>query len=63
MEQRYYRSTKIANIASPVFGFILSIPGLVALILRAVRNGNGLPLLTFLIFGLSLVISYAVFTL
>ncbi len=63
MEQRYYRSTQIANIASPAVGFILSIPGLVALILQAVRNGNGLHLLTFLIFGLSLVISYAVFTL
>ncbi|MDA3832517.1 MAG: hemolysin III family protein [Spirochaetales bacterium] len=63
MEQRYYRSNQIANIASPAVGFILSIPGLIALILHALSNGNCVHLLTFTIFGSSLVISYAVFTL
>jgi hemolysin III len=63
MEQRYYRSTQIANIASPALGFILSIPGLVALLMHARSDGNGVHLLTFIIYGMSLVISYAVFTL
>ena len=63
MEQRDYRSTQIANIASPAVGFILSIPGLIALVLHAISDGKGVHLLTFIIFGSSLVISYAVFTL
>ena len=63
MEQRYYRSTQIANIASPALGFILSIPGLIALLVHARSDGNGVHLLTFVIYGMSLVISYAVFTL
>ncbi|MCW8859478.1 MAG: hypothetical protein OQK97_07220 [Deltaproteobacteria bacterium] len=61
MEQRYYRSTQIANIATTVVGFILSIPGLVALILHALSNGNGVHILTFIIFGSSLLTSYALF--
>ncbi len=63
MEQRHYKSTQIANVASPALGFILSIPGLIALLLHAHNNGNGMHLLTFIIYGMSLVISYAVFTL
>ncbi|MDX2479471.1 MAG: hemolysin III family protein [Desulfuromusa sp.] len=63
MEQRYYRSTQIANIASPALGLILSIPGLIALLLHARSDGNGVHLLSFIIYGMSLVISYAVFTL
>ncbi|MBE0577116.1 MAG: hemolysin III family protein [Desulfuromonadales bacterium] len=63
MEQRHYKSTQIANIASPALGFILSIPGLIALLLHAHSDGNGVHLLTFIIYGMSLVISYAVFTL
>jgi hemolysin III len=63
MNQRYYRSTRIANIATPAVGFILSLPGLAALIVQALRDGNGLHLVTFAIYGLSLVLSYAVFTL
>ena len=63
MEQRHYKSTQIANIASPALGFVLSIPGLIALILHALRNGQGVDILTFIIYGSSLVISYAVFSL
>ena len=63
MEQRHYKSTQIANIASPALGFVLSIPGLIALILHALRNGRGVDILTFVIYGSSLVISYAVFSL
>ncbi|MBN2644285.1 MAG: hemolysin III family protein [Desulfuromonadaceae bacterium] len=63
MEQRHYKSTQIANIASPAFGFVLSIPGLIALILHALSNGQGIHLLTFIVYGSCLVISYAVFTL
>ncbi|PLY01443.1 MAG: hemolysin D [Desulfuromonas sp.] len=63
MDQRDYRPTRIANIASPALGFILSIPGLIALILHALRNGTGVHLLTFILYGTSLVVSYALFTL
>jgi hemolysin III len=63
MEPSEYKSTRIANIASPALGFLLSIPGLAALIIQALRHGTGLHTLTFSIYGLSLVISYALFTL
>ncbi len=63
MDQRYFKATQIANVTTPAVGFILSVPGLVALILQALRNGNGYHIASFSIFGLSLVISYAVFTL
>lgn len=44
-------------------GFILSIPGLIALTLHVLSNGNGVHILTFILSGWSQVISYAVFTL
>ncbi len=63
MDQRYYKPTQIANTLTPAVGFLLSIPGLVALITHALSSGNGLYIVTFTIYGLSLVISYAAFTL
>jgi len=63
MKPQHYKSTQIANVASPALGFILSIPGLITLLLHARSEGNSVHLLTFSIYGLSLVISYAVFTL
>ncbi|SHJ92501.1 hemolysin III [Malonomonas rubra DSM 5091] len=63
MDQRYYKATHIANIITPAIGFALSIPGLVALIVQAALNGEGLHVVTFSIYGCSLVISYAVFSL
>lgn len=63
MDQRYYKATLIANIITPAIGFALSVPGLVALIIQTLKNGTDLHVVTFSIYGCSLVISYAVFTL
>lgn len=63
MEPRHDKATQIANILTPAIGLALCIPGLVALIIQAARNGGGLHVVTFSIYGCSLVISYALFTL
>lgn len=63
MDQRYYKSTQIANTLTPAVGFLLSIPGLVALIAHAFKNGNSWHIVSCTIYGSSLVISYAAFTL
>lgn len=63
MDQRYYKPTQIANTLTPALGCLLSVPGLVALIAHAIRNGNGWHIVSFTIYGLSLVTSYAAFTL
>lgn len=63
MDQRYYKPTQIVNTLTPALGFLLSIPGLVALIAHAVSNGNSWHIVSFTIYGSSLVISYAAFTL
>ncbi|MDZ4729373.1 MAG: hemolysin III family protein [Xanthomonadales bacterium] len=48
------------NIYSHVFGLILSLVGLVALMYRAAQNGSGVELFAVGIFGLSMVCLYAV---
>ena len=63
MDPRHYKATQIANILTPAIGLALSIPGLVALFMQALSNGNGLHVVSVTIYGCSLVISYAVFTL
>lgn len=63
MDQRYYKPIQIANTLTPALGFLLSIPGMVALIAHASSNGNGWHIVSFTIYGSSLVISYAAFTL
>jgi len=63
MDERHYRSTQILNILSPATGFLLTIPGLAALILHAVRNGDVWHVVSFTVFGSALVISYGIFTL
>jgi len=63
MDQRSYKLTQIANTATPAIGLLLSLPGLILLIKRAVENGNGWHLVSCSIYGATLVISYAVFTL
>ena len=63
MDPRYFKATQIANVITPAIGLALGIPGLVGLIMHALSNGTGLHVATFAIFGLSLVISYALFTL
>jgi hemolysin III len=63
MDQRHYKPTKIANTLTTGAGLLLSLPGLVALIVYAVRNGNEWHIVSCTIYGSSLVISYAGFTL
>jgi hemolysin III len=48
------------NIYSHVFGLVLSLVGLVALLYRAAKNDSGMQLLAVGIFGLSMVFLYAV---
>ena len=63
MDQRSYKLTQIANTLTPAVGLLLGLPGLFLLIGRAVENGNGWHLVSCAIYGATLVISYAVFTL
>ncbi len=63
MDQRYYKFTQLANTLAPAVGWLLSLPGLVALIIHAARNGNGWHIVSCTIYGSSLVIAYAAFTL
>jgi hemolysin III len=63
MDQRYYKPTQIANAVTPAVGFFLSVPGMVVLINHSISNGNSWYIVSSAIFGASLVISYAVFTL
>jgi len=63
MDQRYYKSTQIANTLTPAVGGVLSLPGLVVLVSHAVSNGNGWHIVGCTIYGASLVISYTLFTL
>ncbi len=63
LHPRYYRSTQIANTLPSGAGFLLSLIGLAALIVHAVRNGDGWHAVSFAVYGSSLVLSYAGFTL
>lgn len=53
----------MANTLTCGLGWLLSLPGLAALLLHAARHGNAWHLVSSTIYGLSLAISYAVFTL
>lgn len=63
MDPRYYKPTQTLNTLTPALGFLLSLPGLVLLVAHAATNGNGWHLVSFTIYGITLVISYAAFTL
>lgn len=63
MDPCYYKPTQILNTLTPTVGFLLSLPGLVLLVIQASSNGNGWHLISFTIYGVSLVLSYAAFTL
>ncbi len=63
MDPPFYRPTQIANTLTPAVGLVLSIPGLVALIVLSARHGDGWKIFSFTVYGVSLVISYAAFTL
>lgn len=61
--KHYPPAEEAVNIASHGVAFVLSIIALVFLIARAADSGSRLALVSFAIFGLSLVISYAISTL
>lgn len=63
MDSRYYRRVHIANTLTCGFGWLLSLAGMVALLVHASRNGNSWHLASSVIYGSSLVIAYAAFTL
>lgn len=63
MDPRYYRVTQYANILAPGIGFVLSIPGLVLLLMAASRYGTAWHVVSSAIYGSSLILSYAAFTL
>jgi len=60
--QLYSRAEERLNIASHAAGFVLSLAALAMLVVHAVRDGNALQLASFTIFGLSLVLMYAIST-
>ena len=63
MDPRYYRINQIANTLAPGVGFMLSIPGLALLLTAAARHGDLWHVVSSAVYGVSLVISYATFTL
>lgn len=63
MEQQHYRITQIANTLTPAVGWLLSLPGLTALLYQAMHHGTAWHVVSCTIYGASLVISYALFTL
>jgi len=63
MDPRHYRITQYANILAPGIGFLLSIPALILLVIEASRHGNVWHIVSCAIYGATIVISYASFTL
>lgn len=63
MDRRFYKTVQIANTLVPAVGFVLSIPAFFALLVHAAEEGNGWQVVSFTIYGSTLVISYAAFTL
>jgi hemolysin III len=63
MDRRYYKPVQIANTVVPAVGFFLSIPALAALVVHAFKKGNGWQMVSFSVYGTTLVLSYAAFTL
>lgn len=63
MEPRYYHLTQLANILTPALGLALSLPGLVLLVVKSARIGDGWQVVSCAVYGASLVIAYTAFTL
>jgi hemolysin III len=63
MDPRYYKRVQIVNILTPAVGFCLSLPAWGFLIFHAARNGNTWHAVSCTIYGATLVVSYALFTL
>lgn len=61
--QEYTRAEERLNIGTHAFGFVLSAIGLVFLVRHAVRDGGAIHIVSFTVFGLSLLILYAASTL
>ena len=61
---KYYSPLEeVINILSHAFGFVLSIVALVLLIMHASNNGSALHIISFSIYGISLIVLYAASTL
>lgn len=63
MDPKYFKATQLANTLTPALGLLLCLPGVVVLIHRAAIHGSVWHVVSCAIFGASLIISYAVFTL
>ncbi len=63
MDPKYFKATQIANTLAPAVGWLLSLPGLAVLIYHAASHGNVWHVVGGAVYGATLVISYAIFTL
>lgn len=63
MARRRYRAPQMADILASAIGWVLSIPGLIALLVFALRTGDSLHVASSVVYGTSLFVSYAAFTL
>lgn len=61
--KHYSPAEEAVNVASHAFAFVLSIVALVFLIVRAADSGSRLALVSFTLFGMSLVTTYGISTL
>jgi hemolysin III len=59
----YSKKEEQINVATHAFGFILSVFATIALILKAVTNGNSWKIISFSVFGLSMMTLYIASTL
>ncbi len=62
MDPSRYKITQIANTLASGIGFVLGIPALVVLVMGAARHGTAWHIVSCAIFGASILVSYAVFT-
>lgn len=61
--QKYSRAEEKLNIGTHAFGFFLSLTGLIFLVWHATQDGTTVHIVSFTVFGLSLIILYAASTL
>ncbi len=59
----YSKKEEMLNVITHGFGLFLSVIGLILLILKGIENGTALHIISFTIFGLSLIILYTASTL
>lgn len=63
MVPHYDRVPQMADILTSAIGWVLSVPGLIALLVFAFRAGDGWHVVSSAVYGASLFVSYATFTL